>query len=186
MASSLRFSPWRRGRDATARPADHAALGPRPARNLENPWMAQKTPFRQISCLKNPFLLNGAKCALQIFSKTFLGRFGGFQWVGAKKSWKAFLSIFETARNVDRRPTRAIARASNYNRDSAFGEEIVRTFRVLAGIIGKTCEKSLTPRRHAARSPSTRHSAGKLRDKYDRPRGAMAGPSLRSGPTGDC
>jgi hypothetical protein len=85
----------RTGRNGAAR--DHAALGPRPARparNLENPWMAQKTPFRQTSCLKNPFLLNGAKCALQIFSKTFLGRFGGFQWVGAKKNWKALFEHF--------------------------------------------------------------------------------------------
>jgi len=56
--------------------------------NLENLWKTQKDVDPRNFAYKNLFVFNEAKTRPPNFSKFFLGRFGPFQWVAAKKTLK--------------------------------------------------------------------------------------------------
>src|SRR5579872_672085 len=105
---------------------------PRPPRiadaarkNLENPWNAQKAPFRQTFRQKNLFLINGAATGWPSFSKLFFGRFGRFQWVRSKKIWRCAPSRILFARTGRRQHRSRTCQGADYNRGRAFAKEIV-------------------------------------------------------------
>src|ERR1700744_4699482 len=78
---------------------------------------------RQISCPGKPFVIKPAARRGPSFSKLFFGRFGRFQWLGAKKIWRPIPQ--DTPIRVPFRRQPAIASyVAYYNRSGGVEEEI--------------------------------------------------------------